>query len=153
MITWHRAVFGPRVIVWGYCMQSGCVLWGVYVCVSVSVCFRTAGVGSIQRGVSELGSGLWRMCPAHAGRPGTLLYPLPSRLTEPAGIWVAVNLLVTRPVTSKYKHMIKLNVYAQYKLSPSYSIKDVPFSLFGLKDCQLPFCVTIPIHSALHRWG
>ncbi len=124
------------------------------VCVYLSVCASEQLVLGAYREVSQSWDQDYDACvlPMLDGlEPCYIL--LPPRLTEPAGIWVAVNLLVTRPVTSKYKHMIKLNVYAQYKLSPSYSIKDVPFSLFGLKDCQLPFCVTIPIHSALHRWG
>lgn len=70
-------------------------------CLCVSVC-RTIGVGVLQRALSELGPGLRPMCPASVRHVRAMLHPAPTGHAEPAGLRVALHLLVSRSVACKH---------------------------------------------------
>lgn len=122
------------------------------VCVCICLCASEQLVLGAYREVSQSWDQDYDACvlPMLDGlEPCYILYRLDSQ-NQLGYEWLFISWSPDQSPVSR-KHMIKLNVYTQYKLSPSYSINYVPFNPFGLKYCQLLFCVTIPIHSTLHR--
>uniref|UniRef100_A0A673HW48 Twinfilin-2-A-like n=1 Tax=Sinocyclocheilus rhinocerous TaxID=307959 RepID=A0A673HW48_9TELE len=110
------------------------VRYEVCMCVYLSVCASEQLVLGEYREVSQSWDQDYDSCvlPMLDGlEPCYILYRLDSQ-NQLGYEWLFISWSPDQSPVSR-KHMIKLNGYAQYKLSPSYSINNVPFNPFEAK--------------------